>query len=119
MADSSKRQDDRILSRVPTTLQIYLRWATRTDIPTIARIFRDNLLDFEFHDHFCPKRKEKPEEFYLFALGRVRMFFVKPGIRFMVAEKLELDVYGDQRSQIVGFSAWDAQGTGNPIRRGA
>lgn len=106
-----------MLSTIPTTHQTYLRWATRADIPTIARILRDNLLDFEFHDHFCPKRKENPEEFYLFALGRVRMFFVKPCIRFMVAEKLELSVSGHQRTKIVGFSTWDAQGKDNPIAK--
>lgn len=74
-----------------------------------------NFLDFEFHDHFCPMRGEKQEEFYLFVLARVRMFFVRPTVRMMVAEKLDVGVKG-QQAEVIGFSAWDAQGDNNPIR---
>ncbi|KAK4506162.1 hypothetical protein PRZ48_004127 [Zasmidium cellare] len=57
---------------------------------------------------------ERQEEFYLFVLARVRMFFVKPSIRMMVAEKLDVGVKG-QTAEILGFAAWDAMGDQNPI----
>lgn len=49
-------------------------------------------------------------------LNRVRKFFVEPGVRFMVAERLQLGASeNDQKSEIMGFSAWEAQGDGNPF----
>lgn len=102
------------LDEIVPTKEIYTRWAVRADIPSIARILWTNFMSFEFHDHFCPLRQGRKEEFYLFVLARVRMFFVRPTVRFMVAEKLEVGVKG-QTAEILGFSAWDAQGSGNSI----
>ena len=103
------------LDEIVPTKEIYCRWATRADIPAIAKILMTNFLTFEFHDHFCHRRTERQEEFYLFVLARVRMFFVRPSIRMMVAEKLDVGVNG-QKVEILGFAAWDAQGDQNPIK---
>lgn len=102
--------------KVQTTPQVCLRWAVRDDIPAISRILHRNFLVFELHDHTAPERNERPEEFYVFVLNRVRKFFVQPGVRFMVAERRELGVSEhDEKTEILGFSAWEAQGRSNPL----
>jgi predicted N-acetyltransferase YhbS len=93
-----------------------LRWATRDDIPGIAKVLHANLLDFELHDHFAPDRKARSDEFYVFILYRVRKFFVAPRVRYMVAERTNLSTSGAPiRGEVIGFSAWDAQGDTNPL----
>lgn len=55
-------------------------------------------------------------EFYTFTLNRVRKFFVQPGVRFIVAERSELGVsQQNQKTEIMGFAAWEAQGRSNPL----
>lgn len=100
---------------VQTTPQVHLRWAVREDIPDITRILHRNFLVFELHDHTAPERKERPEEFYIFVLNRVRKFFVQPGFRFIVAERHELGISErKQKSEVMGFAGWEAQGH-NPL----
>lgn len=115
MAPARTSQTTDVLNDVKPKHELYCRWATRADIPAIARILMINFLNFEFHDQFCPKRGEKQEEFYLFVLARVRMYFVKPTARTMVAEKLDIGVEG-QKAEVIGFATWEAQGDRNPVR---
>lgn len=105
---------DTALNDIHWPEEISLRWALRSDIPEITQVLHENLLSFEFFDHFCPDRKLHRDEFYAFVLARVRMFFVMPGVRFMVAEKLKIGLRGNECT-IIGFSTWDAQGDDNPI----
>ncbi|CAK4032625.1 acyl- N-acyltransferase [Lecanosticta acicola] len=99
------------LNNIAWPEEVQLRWATRADIPAITRILHANLLTFEFFDHFCPARKQHEAEFHAFVLSRVRMFFVRSGIRFMVAEKLQLGfIRGHESTTILGFSTWEPQG---------
>lgn len=103
------------LRNVKAPYEIHLRFAVRADIPAITQILTTNLVEFEFHDHFCPKRQHHRDgEFYAYVLNRVRMFFVKPGVRYMVAEKLELGVTGP-KATVLGFATWEAQGEKNPV----
>lgn len=95
--------------------QIVLRWATRADIPDITRILVANLLEFELHDHFVPERKQHPEEYHEFLLRRVKLFFIKPETRYMVAEAGVPGADGNQQTAIVGFSTWEAQGSKNQL----
>ncbi|CZT19968.1 uncharacterized protein RCC_05825 [Ramularia collo-cygni] len=104
--------------RIQTTPQVYLRWAVRDDIPAISRILHRNFLVFELHDHTAPERRERPEEFYVFTLNRVRKFFVQPGFRFMVAERRDLGLSEqNQKSEIMGFAGWETQGRENPLTK--
>lgn len=111
-----KMKSCQLKERIQTPPQVYLRWAVRDDIPAIARILHRNFLVFELHDHTAPSRGERPEEFYGFVLNRVRKFFVQPGVRFMVAERLELGLSEhSQKTVILGFASWEAQGCNNPL----
>ncbi|SMQ54634.1 unnamed protein product [Zymoseptoria tritici ST99CH_3D7] len=104
------------LSEIKTPSETILRWATRQDMPAIAKVLHANLLEFELHDHFARDRKARSDEFYVFVLYRVRRFFVAPRVRYMVAERTNVSTSGvHQTGQIVGFAAWDAQGDDNPI----
>jgi ribosomal protein S18 acetylase RimI-like enzyme len=98
---------------------IHLRWARRADIPAIAKILSDNMLNFELHDHFVPERKKYPEEYYQLLLQPIRSLFADPRARHMVAEVSTPDPDGVQRSVIVGFATWEAIGdaAANPIAR--
>jgi ribosomal protein S18 acetylase RimI-like enzyme len=105
-----------ILSEIQTPSEIVYRWASREDIPSIAKVLHANLLDFELHDHFAPDRKARSDEFYVFVLNRVRKFFVQPNCRYMVAERTNLNISGlPQTGESVGFSAWEAHGDDNTI----
>lgn len=95
--------------------QIVLRWATREDIPAITTILVKNFYNFELHDHIAPTRREHPEEYYAFVLRRVKMFYVKPETRYMVAEASTPSLNGSQETTIVGFSTWEMLGNKNPI----
>ncbi|EME86947.1 uncharacterized protein MYCFIDRAFT_194859 [Pseudocercospora fijiensis CIRAD86] len=95
--------------------QIVLRWARREDIPYMTEILKTNFLTFEFHDHFCPTRRENQEEFYNFLLRRIKQFFMKPECRYMVAEATTPSINGKQSTEIVGFASWEAQGDANIV----
>lgn len=95
--------------------QIVIRWATRADIPDIVKVLHANLLNFELHDHFIPERRRYQDDFYSFLLRRIKLFFIKPETRYMVAETSTAATDGTQHTTIVGFSTWEAQGSQNPL----
>ncbi|KAF2213298.1 hypothetical protein CERZMDRAFT_96957 [Cercospora zeae-maydis SCOH1-5] len=97
--------------------QIVLRWATRADIPSILEVLHANLLHFELHDHIAPERRQHPEEFARFLIRRIKLFFIKPETRYMVAETSAAAIDGTQQTSIIGFSTWEAQGNENPLGR--
>ena len=95
--------------------QIVLRWATRQDIPAITQILVENFMNFELKDHVAPTRRERPEEYYSLVLRRVKLFYIKSHVRYMVAEASTPSIDGVQQATIVGFSAWEALGKDNLI----
>jgi len=87
--------------------QTYLRWATQSDIPAITEIFALNGLNFELHAIFAPDRHAEYDNFYLFLLNRIRMFWNTRGFRFLVVESVELpDVAQPTSKQVIGFAGW-------------
>jgi hypothetical protein len=66
-----------------------------------------NGLNFELHAVFAPNRHIQYENFYLFLLNRIRMFWNTRGFRFLVVESVEVpDVARSTRKQVVGFAGW-------------
>jgi hypothetical protein len=87
--------------------QTYLRWATQSDIPAITEIFALNGLNFELHAIFAPERHVQYDNFYLFLLNRIRMFWNERGFRFLVVERVEVpEVARATSKQVIGFAGW-------------
>lgn len=86
----------------PETNPITLRPATRSDIPTLARIANAGYAHSALHRRMAPHQDIYPLDYHRWRLNIIRQRFTTPDLRTMVAV--------DGSGRILGQAAWAVEG---------
>ncbi|KAJ5583170.1 acyl-CoA N-acyltransferase [Penicillium sp. DV-2018c] len=90
-----------------TTSPISLRRARAQDLPALADVAAQAMLEDELFDYICPYRYEYHSDYRREILDRLRPRFVKPGFMIVVAVEDE----GTTSELIRGYALWQRIGS--------
>lgn len=99
----------------PQKLEVTVRYAIPSDIPSIADVVAQSMLDDELFKYVCPGRRQYYGSFRNAFLRRVKEGFVIPGWCLIVA--VARTAVGGERGEerggkevVLGYCAWERRG---------
>ena len=90
-------------------MPVHLRPACAQDLPDIADLAAQAMLEDELFSHLCPHRYENYPDFRYAFLRRLKKRLVTPGYVMIVAVENEGSVAGEL---IRGYAVWKRNGSG-------
>jgi hypothetical protein len=111
----------------PPRLEVRVRHATSTDLPSIADVCAQAMLDDEWFVYACPERRRYYRSFRDAFLRRTKQRMVEPGYVLTVATTTSIN-YGDDEiackiakkqndEVVVGYCVWERRGNDEHAKR--